>query len=269
MKKTLLAVAALSLSAAVALAADVPQQIDLGKIPGAAKVVDEVVVPVPTEIFGVLDKIGKPRWKDVLQPLGKTPVKPMGTREQTALLLGTVIAEGFIAVEAEDSEEVKNIGRSVLSLSEALNVRKVVVQRSNAIIQGADKKDWASVRKELDKAQHEVQQAMNQLNDGALSQLVSLGGWLRGTEALSEVVLQKFTADGAELLHQPVLAEFFERRLDHPKISGKPTVAKLREGLKEIRPLMGKSGADITEKSVTEIKSIAERLNKMVHSKNP
>jgi hypothetical protein len=197
-------------------------------------------------------------------------VKPRGAREQTALILGTVIAEGFIAVEAEDSEEVKNIGRSVLSLSEALSVRKVVVPRSKAIIQGADEKNWGQVRKELDQAEKEVREAMRELNDEALSQLVSLGGWLRGTEALTDVVLQNYNKDGAELLHQPVLVDFFLHKLEGtPKLKGKPLVDKLISGLKEIRPLMGSEGSVISEKSVKEIKAIAKRLDDLVHSKNP
>ena len=44
---------------------------------------------------------------------------------------------------------------------------------------------------------------------------------------------------------------------------------KLVAGLKEIRPLMGSEGSVISEKSVTEIKATAKRLDELVHSKNP
>ena len=36
-------------------------ELDLSKFPG--QVIDDVVVPVPSEIFGVLDKLGDPDWK--------------------------------------------------------------------------------------------------------------------------------------------------------------------------------------------------------------
>jgi hypothetical protein len=264
MMKTLLIVSAAFVTTALA---EPPQTIPVEKLRGTATLVDDVVVPVPTEIFAVLDKIGKPRWREVLRPQGK--VKSPGPREQTALLLGTVIAEGFIAVEAEDAEEVKNIGRSVLTLSEALSVRKVVVPRSNAIIQGADKKAWSQVKRELDKAQKEVQEAMRELNDEALSQLVSLGGWMRGTEALATVVTANYTKDGAELLHQPILVDYFTRKLENTKYKDKALVEKLRTSLREIRPLMGTEGAVISEKSVGEMKAITERLTTLFHAKNP
>src|SRR4051812_27917702 len=86
-----------------------PQTIDVKNLPGGAQVVQDVVVPVPTEIFRVLDRVGKPRWQEILRPTKS--VQTPGDREQIALLLGTIIAEGFIAVEAEKEEEVKSIGK--------------------------------------------------------------------------------------------------------------------------------------------------------------
>ncbi len=265
MKKTyLLALAALASTAL----AEPPQQIDIKNLPGGAKMVDDVVVPVPSEIFNVLDKVDTVDWARVLREMGDNPTKPFGPREQIALVLGTVIAEGFIAVEAKNSQEVKNIGRSVLLLAEPLSVRKVVVQRSKAIIDGADKKQWTQVRRELDKAQHDVQAAMAELNDGELAQLVSLGGWVRGTEALASVVAKGYKKDSAELLHQPVLVEFFVRKLESgAKFKNKPLVEKAREALNEIKPLMGTEGAVISEKTVGEIKAIATRLINLIHAK--
>jgi hypothetical protein len=267
MKKSLTLV--LAVTATIA-SAQTPQQIDIHKLPGGAQVVDQVVVPVPTEIFGVLDRqASRPRWHEVLRPIHGV-IRPPGSQEQTALLLGTVIAEGFIAVEDKNSEEVKNIGRSVLILSQALGVKKVVVPRSNAIIQGAEGQDWTQVRKELDKAQREVQEAMKELSDEPLSQLVSLGGWLRGTEALTEVVKQEFNKDGAELLHQPLLLEHFINRINgfKPQLRNNPLVHEMKEGLEEMKPLMGTEDSEISEKTVDQMRAIAERLNKAIHAKN-
>src|SRR5581483_945760 len=137
----LLIVAAGTLSAA-----EPAQHIDVGKLPQQATVVEDVIVPVPSEIFGVLDKLGTPNWHEVLRSVKG---EPPGPRAETALLLGSVIAEGFVAVEAQESEEVKKIGRSVLNLSKAIGVEKAVVARSKAIIEFADKKDWQRVRREL------------------------------------------------------------------------------------------------------------------------
>lgn len=244
-----------------------PEKIDITNLQGGAQVIQDVVVPVPTEIFKVLDRVGRPAWKEILRPT-KTVATP-SDREQIALLLGTIIAEGFIAVEAENVEEVKSIGKVVIQLSDALNVGKSVRKRASAIIDAADKKDWKSVRQELDKAQRDVQTAMREMQDENYAQLVSLGGWLRGLEALATDVKNEYKQDNVDLLHQPALIDHFLRRIDGmpKKIKDKPLVKKMQKGLVDIKPMMGTEGVAISEKIVEQIRLIAEELNKAIHAK--
>ena len=237
-----------------------PQHINVGSLP--AKVIDEVVVPVPTEVFGVLDKLGSPNWHDVIRPVKNDE---LGERAQVALLLGTVIAEGFIAVEAQETEEVKKIGRQVLNLAGAIGVRKSVISRTSSIIDSADKKDWRRVKVELDGASRDVKSAMVELKDEQLAQLVSLGGWLRGTEALTQVVVRNYSKDGAELLHQPALLEFFIKRLDGvgDRLKRSAIVKKIRTRLPELSPLIEDANG-ITSQKVEQIHSITHDLVKSI-----
>ena len=259
------------LLASLPLNAAPPSKIDVSKLPQQTRVIGDVIVPVPSEIFGVLDKLQRPRWADVLRPM-KGVAKPFGDSSHVALYLGSVIAEGFVAVEAEDADQVQKIGRSVLSLSEALGekVAKAVQKRANAIIDAGNKKDWKLVRKELDRALSEVKEAMAQLGSEQLSQLVSLGGWLRGTEALCEVVNASYSRDGADLLHQPVLLDYFGQQLDGMKGRYKknPAIHKIQTGLNDIRPLIGASdGAEISAKSVREVGAITAGLVKAIQNR--
>ena len=57
-----------------------------------------------------------------------------GERAQIALLLGSIVAEGFVAVEAADKERIKEVGRGVLELSRAIGVEKTVLARTNLIV---------------------------------------------------------------------------------------------------------------------------------------
>jgi hypothetical protein len=228
--------------------------------------VDDVVVPVPSEIFGVLDKLGSPNWHEVLRT--DKPVAP-GNRAQTALLLGTVIAEGFIAVEAQEGEQVKKIGRDVLNLSAAIGVKKSVIARSNAIIEAADRKDWQRARTELDGALQDVKHAMIELHDDQLAQLVSLGGWLRGTEALTTVVQKNYTKDGAELLHQPLLLDYFQRRIDEmdPHLKKNVVVDAIQKQLASMKPLITET--NISEKTVDSVLAISQDSVKTITSREP
>ena len=236
-----------------------PDAVDLSSFP--AKAIDDVVVPVPSEVFLVLDKLGSPNWRgEMRESLGRQT----GNRAQAALLLGTVIAEGFVAVEAEDPEKVKDIGRRVLSLSKAINVEKAVLERSKSIIDKADVKDWKAVRKEFDGALQDVKGAMIELGDGDLAQLVSVGGWIRGTEVLTSIVRKSYTTDGAELLHQPALVNFFSKKLEsmsNRRLADNDLVIRIRKMLTSIRPLIGdEDGAPIPAENVKKIHQLTRDI---------
>jgi hypothetical protein len=269
-ERTLCALAgAISLAGTAVLTAAPAKTISVGQFPKEAQLVERVLVPVPSEVFAVLDKLGKPNWPDVLRAQ-KGLATPAGGKEQISLMLGAVIAEGFIAVEAENAEEVKNIGNSVRSLAKAIGVEKAVSRRANSIVEYAEKRKWAEVRKELDLALTDVRQAMMELNSESLAQLVSLGGWLRGTEALASVVNKAYSKDGAELLHQPVLIEHFHVQLQSlsEKARKEAVIAKIQNGLTLIRPLMGTDdGPGISEKEAREIGKICAELVAAVSGK--
>jgi hypothetical protein len=270
MKKVLFAAMVAAALSPLSAQTQPPAKIDISNLPAQARAIDNVIVPVPSEIFGVLDKLGHPRWNEVLRPTKENTTKPSGEQPQIALQLGTVIAEGFIAVEAQDATEVKRIGASVRKLAKAIAVEKAVIDRAKAITDNADKKDWVAVRKELDGALKDVKKAMSELENDALAHLVSIGGWLRGTEALTQVVGGNFTQDGAELLHQPVLLDYFDKQLKQmpKKFRSNPVVTDVESGVKDIRPRIGiENGDQISEKSVKEVGDIAGRLIKTINSK--
>ena len=238
-----------------------PKKIALSDFPAAA--VQEVVVPVPSEIFAVLDKLGNPNWKAQLRDgKARTPED----RARTALLLGNVIAEGFVAVEAEDAERVKELGRQVLTLAEAINVRKSVIARSKSITDKADQRDWRGVRSEFDGALQDVRGAMDELNDQDLSQLVSLGGWLRGTEVLTSIIGKGFSKDGAELLHQPELVNYFDHCIGSmsARLRRNPLVAEIRDVLRKIGPLVNEGGDNITPEKVKTIHDLTRGVDQRI-----
>jgi hypothetical protein len=254
----------------IALAASLPRlaladaparQIDLNRFP--ATKLDNVVVPLPSEVFNVLDKLGTPDWRGELR---NPNINNRGERAQIALLLGSVVAEGFVAVEATDRERVKQVGRDVLQLARAIGVEKTVLARTNSILNKADSDDWVGVRRELDGALSDVKNAMIQLRDDQLAHLVSLGGWLRGTEVLTSIVGKSYSADGADLLNQPDLLKYFQERLAGMplRLRNNQLVSKVQKSLDEISPLINQK---ITPASVKRIHDITGDVVKAINSK--
>jgi hypothetical protein len=139
-------------------AAQTSSKPDAGELPRQAKPISEVVVPIPAEVFDTPDRFSNSNW-ELVQLDGLAHAKPHGDQTQIALLLGVVIGEGFIAVEAHDAAEVKEVGNAVLALARGLGVEPTVMRRSRSIVELADKNDWPGVRKEWDKVLPDVQRS--------------------------------------------------------------------------------------------------------------
>jgi ribA/ribD-fused uncharacterized protein len=72
------------------------EDFDPSRFPGY--VMDDVVVPVPSEVFAVLDKLGEPNWRQEMRAVKSAP---SGDRPMLSFQFGNIVAEGFIAVQAE------------------------------------------------------------------------------------------------------------------------------------------------------------------------
>lgn len=245
-----------------AQAAEAPKHLDIKQL---SKKVDDVVVPLPNEVFGALNKLGGVNWREYVR---NDKGSNFTERPRIALLLGAVIADGFIAVQAEDAPTVKEIGARVLALAKGIGVGGSITPHAKAITDAADKRNWVAVRSELDRTQNSVQQAMNEVHDEKLSQLVSLGGWLRGTEVLTAVVNKRYSEEGAELLHQPDLLVYFENKLQSMPEYNLRLLLDIHAALLEVKPLIDIGDAQISPAAVKKINEITTRLGDAITKKS-
>jgi hypothetical protein len=224
------------------------------------EVINEVIVPVPAEIFLVLEKLGQPDWSAELK---KDKWPTFSQRIEIALLLGSVVGEGFIAVEAADVSSVEKIGKDVLRLCESLGLKETVLPHTDSILSAAKNGHWEIVRVELDKVQKTVRDTMEQRRDGELAHCVSLGGWLRGTEAVTNLINKNYTSDSAELLNQPDIIKHFDRTLD--QLASKNTKLKsIDEGVHEMLTIVGEGVETPSKEGIEKLHRIAQRLVKVI-----
>jgi hypothetical protein len=230
-------------------------------VPSQAKQVHGLAVPVPKEIFRSLDQFRDANWRTVKRP-EVASWKSHGDQAQIATLLGVAIAEGFIAMEAEDSAEVKNIGNSVLSLARGLGIRERALRRSRSIMELADKNEWSEARQEWDGVLSDLETGMIELKSAHLAQLVSLGGWLRGTEALSALVLQNYSPERSNLIRQPALIDYLEEQLHamSSDIRARALVVKLLDGIHTIRSLVESENGPLSEEMVRKVHGVCGEL---------
>src|SRR6188472_716590 len=223
----LLASSMLALVAAIsAVAAEEGQHLSSDQIAKAAKS-DSITVPTPGELFAALGKAGKINWSAQY-------------RAQIALNLGGLIADGFIAVEAKDGQQVKNIGSDIMKLGKALGVSEQLLARGNSINEFAEHNEWDTLQEELEATQNEVKSSMQSHADQDLVILVTLGGWIRGTQVVTGAIIKNYNESAAKVLREPALVHFMQSKLNaiSPELRQEPMVKDVSEQLAGIEKLV-------------------------------
>src|SRR5213594_1448386 len=198
---------------------------------------ESISIPTPGELFAALGKSEKTNWSG--QYRGPMPVT-YRNRAQIALNLGGLIADGFIAVEAKDSQQVKNIGSDIIKLAKALGVSEKLLGRGSSINEFAEHNEWDTLQEELEATQNEVKSSMQSHADQDLVILVSLGGWIRGTQVVSGAIMKNYSESAAGVLRQPALVRFMQSKVNEisPDLRQEPLVKGVSEQLPGIEKLV-------------------------------
>ena len=222
---------------------------------------DSLTIPTPGELFTALEKSGKINWAG--QYRGPIPVT-YSNRAQIALNLGGLIADGFIAVEAKDGQQVKNIGSDIIKLAKALGVSEKLLGRGSSINDFAENNEWDTLQEELEATQNEVKSSMQSHSDQDLVILVTLGGWIRGTQVVTSAIVQNYNDQSAKVLRQPALVHFMQSKINEmsPELRDEPLVKNVSNELTQIEKLV--SAPDGKTPDVEQVRKVNQAVGKMM-----
>jgi hypothetical protein len=236
-----------------------------GRIPAdqlaKAAMTDSISIPTPGELFAALGKGSKTNWAGQYRP--PIPVT-YRDRAQIALNLGGLIADGFIAVEAKDGQQVKNIGSDIIKLAKALGVSEKLLSRGSSINDFAENNEWDTLQEELEATQNEVKSSMQSHADQDLVILVSLGGWIRGTQVVTSAIMQNYDERSAKVLRQPGLVHFMQSRINEisPELRNQPLVKDVNDQLTKIEKLVSFPAGKAPD--VEEVRKVNEAVGKVM-----
>ncbi|MEI6349513.1 MAG: hypothetical protein WCP06_00230 [Verrucomicrobiota bacterium] len=237
------------------------------ELASAAKV-DAVTIPSPGELMAALNKEAKPNWQTQYRPPIPTTFP---SRIQIALNVGSLIADGYIAVEAEDSQQVKNIGKDIIALAKSLAVSESVIARGSSIVDFAEKNEWNSLKEEMEATQNEVKLALLEQNDSELVSLVSLGGWIRGVSVVSGWIAGNYTPGSAKLLRQPAVVALMRAKINElpEKMQADPLIKSIARQLADIEKLVSFSSDTVpTQDDVKKLRELSIALVQEISKKN-
>lgn len=213
---------------------------------GEAVFLDAMSIPCPGEVFVALNKACRPNWATLVTPA----TAPVTTdRAQLALAVGVLAANGYIAVEAQDGQQVRNVGREIMSVAKALGVSQSLLGRGNSLMEFAGNNAWEALADELEATENEVKTTMVEQKDKDLVVLTSAAAWIRGMEIASGVVLGNDSMQGFESIRQPDLAAQLASQLGSlpPRLKGAPQVASAKAALESTASLLTTNGTSKEE----------------------
>jgi hypothetical protein len=130
----------------------------------------------PTRLFAALAKDRRPQWR----PYFRQMVPRAGTdRFKTALALGAVCADCFLAAEAHDAQQILNLLTDMASLEMSLSISRQAGGTRQKFTDLAEASDWAGVRVEIAALMDLHREALSAQQDELLAELERTGLWLR------------------------------------------------------------------------------------------
>ena len=204
---------------------------------GEAVFLDALSIPCPGEVFVALNKACRPNWATLVTPA----TAPVTTdRSQLALVVGILAANGYIAVEAQDGQQVRNVGREIMAVAKSLGVSQSLMGRGNSLMEFAENNAWEALADELEATENEVKATMVEQKDHDLVTLTSAAAWVMGLKISTGVVQGSETLQGLEIIRQPDLARHLCSQLDHlpPRIKEGSLVVAVRQALESASALL-------------------------------
>ena len=224
---------------------------------------NEFTVPSIAKVFNELEKISPLSYDtEHLKSHERLPLD----RSRLALRLGTLIADGFIAVQTGNSDDVPKIASHISRYAKSLGAGEEIKKHTASLLEHAKAKDLPMLKKALAATQRDVERELGNLRDPDLSHLISLGGWLQALNSASIAVNSKYTPERGTTLFREDVADYYAESIGSldPAISGRPHILKMRELLQGLRNAMVlEEDAKPTADEVTEVTQVAAELVKI------
>ncbi len=190
--------------------------------------INHFTTPSIKKLFEDLDDLGTLPYDTLKRDI---PEGVPRDRAVIAMSLGTLIADGFLIVQAEKVSALEDIGRAVLRQAKVLGAGTRVTAHTKSILENSGLGEWSKLKEELAKTQKDVQAEMVTLRDVDIAHLVSLGGWLRALEIVAVTAADPYSPEKAAKVQRLDTIQYFLESLNglEPKLQENPNIIKAVE----------------------------------------
>jgi len=219
-----------------------------------------IIVPSPADLFLSLDKIGNVNWNAAATFNTRFDYDNNYLR---ALNLGVRGAEAFVAMQAQDKENLAKMIRVIIRLAEELGASEEILSKRSIMEGLVQQEKWQELRMELDSVRDDVWNELIKQGDTDIALLLSLGGWIDGLRATSMALKDNYKPENSGILYQPTLVSFFQSRLNglNERAKNQPVVKKIINQIPEIqKQLLVEYDKPIPEENIKQLFMMSTEL---------
>jgi len=190
-----------------------------------------VVVPVPSEIIMALDMLSDINWKAIAE---YDYSANYAVNYKIALNLGVRVAQGFIAIQAEDRKNTGEMFSVSRDLAENFGAKSEMFVDKDEVSKLLNDEKWLELRAILDDIHLKVKEEMKKYDPDFVI-LAGVGGWIEGLHIVSKALKNNYSEESSMILYQPELIDYFTDEISRLKQSNtdnievKEIIAKLPE----------------------------------------
>lgn len=130
----------------------------------------------PADLFGALAKGVRPQWRPFFR---ETVPHAASDRFKAALSLGATCADCYLAAEARDAQQIRNLLTDMAALEMMLSINRQMSSQRQKLTELAAAGEWMGVRSEVTLLMGSHAQYLAEQKDEMLAELESIGCWLR------------------------------------------------------------------------------------------
>ncbi len=207
--------------------------------PANAKV-QPVGLPSPIDKFLGLDLALKNEtvpWGQIYNDIaGDAESDSLKAEPDICLALGVKIADGVMAIKAQDANALNDCASQIEELAGKLGVSKDQLGRAEKVRADANRGRWFNVFLELGFLQTDILKALQEDGNVQRRTLIVASGWLQGAHYAAGVIEDRYTPELSNFLREPMLVQALieEIKTLSPETRSAERVKKLEAGLAEL-----------------------------------
>ena len=164
----------------------------------------------PAELYARLSEATRPQWRQLYRP---TVTRCLEGRQQAAMGLGAVGADLFLAAQARDSQQIRNLLQDEETIEKTLGLIEPMAGLRTEVLGAAEQGDWKRLGAGIEKLSAGQRRHLRSQKDEPLADLVYIGQWLRALQTCHAVVMARQLSDQRLAIGDPALLVEMTRRL--------------------------------------------------------